>query len=97
MLGMAMRQISIDERQHEALRQRAKILHVSEDELVRRAIEVALAEPPAVASVTERRAKVAELIDTARALGDARVGAEPYQFNREELYEEREARWTRAR
>jgi hypothetical protein len=94
---MAMKHVTIDERQHEALRLRAKALHVSEDELVRRAIDAALTEPPPAASEAERRAKVAEFLDAARSLGDARVGAEPYAFRREELYEEREARWTKPR
>jgi hypothetical protein len=94
---MTMKHVAIDERQHEALKQRAKALHISEDELVRRAIEIALAEPPVVTSAEDRRAKVAELIDAARALGEASVGAEPYRFDRDEIYEDREARWTRPR
>ncbi len=52
------------------------------------------AEPPVETSAAERQAKARELIDSARALGEARVGAEPYRFRREEIYEEREARWT---
>jgi hypothetical protein len=89
--------LSIDERRYEALRLRAKALHVSEDELVRRAIDAVLAEPPVEPPLPDHLQAAAEFLEAARELAESRVGAEPYRFCRDELYEEREARWTRPR
>jgi hypothetical protein len=88
---MAAKQLIIDERQYDALTLRAKALQVSEDELVRRAIDALLAEPPVV---PDRRQAAAEFLEAAREIAESRVGAEPYRFRRDEIYEEREARWT---
>ncbi len=93
---MGTKQLVIDEQRHEALKQRAKSLRISEDELVRRAIDAVLVEPPAISPPPDRSAKIAEFLETARDLAESRAGGEPYQFSRDELYEEREARWMRA-
>lgn len=93
---MGTKQLVIDEQRQEALKQRAKALRISEDELVRRAIDAVLVEPPTSAKTPDRSAKIAEFLETARVLAESRAGAEPYRFSRDELYEEREARWTRA-
>lgn len=91
MQAMAAKQLIIDEQRHEALRLRAKALHVSEDEFIRRAIDAMLAEP---ATGADPRQACAEFLEAARAIAESRVGAEPYRFRRDEVYEEREARWT---
>ena len=88
---MAAKPLVIDERRQEALRLRAKVLHVSEDELVRRAIDALLAEPP---MVPDHRQAVAEFLEAAHEIAESRSGAEPYRLRRDEIYEEREARWT---
>ncbi len=93
---MASKQLVIDEQRHEALKQRAKALRISEDELVRRAIDAVLVEPQAAPTAPDRSAKIAQLLETARVLAESRRGGEPYRFSRDELYEEREGRWTRA-
>jgi hypothetical protein len=93
--AMAMRQLTIDEQRHEALIQRAKALRISEEELVRRAIDAVLAEPPVEPPPPDHERAAAEFLEAARVLAQSRGGAEPYRFCREELYEEREARWTR--
>jgi hypothetical protein len=90
---MAARHLIIDEGRHEALRLRAKALHVTEDELVRRAIDALLAEPPVA---PDRRQAATEFLEAAREIAESRVGADPYRFRRDEIYEEREARWTRS-
>jgi hypothetical protein len=92
---MGTKPLLIDERRHEALRLRAKALHLSEDELVRRAIDAVLVESPAQAALPDHREAAAEFAQAARDIADARVGAEPYRFRRDEVYEEREAPPTR--
>lgn len=93
---MGTKQLVIDEQRHEALKQRAKALRISEDELVRRAIDAVLVEPPTGSKAPNLSAKIAEFLETARVLAESRAGGEPYRFSRDELYEEREARWTQA-
>lgn len=89
---MSAKPLNIDEHQREALRLRAKALRVSEDELVRRAIDALLAELP-VMPVPDHRQAASEFLEAARELAESRAGAEPYRFRRDEIYEEREARW----
>lgn len=88
------KQLVIDEQRQEALKQRAKVLRISEDELVRRAIDAVLVEPPTGSKAADRPAKIAEFLETARALAESRVGVEPRRLSRDELYGEREARCT---
>jgi hypothetical protein len=91
---MAAKQFIIDEQRYEALKLRAKTLRISEDELVRRALDAALAEPPSV-RLPDHQQALAEFLDAAREARPSTPEAEPYRFRRDELYEEREARWTR--
>ncbi len=64
---------------------------------VRLTIDALLTEPPAATSAPERSTMISELLEAARRLSASRAGAEPYRFHRDELYEEREGRWSRAR
>lgn len=92
---MGTRQLIIDERRHEALKLRAKALQLSEEELVRRAIDAVLVDPSAVPPPPpDHRRAADEFVEAARMLAESRGGAEPYRFSREDLYQEREARWT---
>jgi hypothetical protein len=105
---MGIKELSLDERRYEALRLRAKALRISEDELVRRAIDAVLVEPLSAPPLPDHLQAAAEFLEATRALAESRVGAEPshdgtvggakpsepYRFSRDELYEEREARWT---
>lgn len=93
---MAVR-LTIDERRHQLLQLRAKALRISEEELLRRAIDALLTEPPVAPSAPDRSMMISELLEAARRLSASRAGAEPYRFHRDELYEEREGRWSRAR
>jgi YgiT-type zinc finger domain-containing protein len=71
-----------------------EILGMMQAELSQRKIDVALAgteEPP----LPDHQQALAGFIETARAVADRRATAEPYRFRREELYDERESRWTR--
>lgn len=95
---MVLKQLLIDEQRHEALKQRAKALRISEDELLRRAIDGVLTASPAESAPPDRpdrAAKIMELLEAARVLAEGRREAEPYELNRDELHEERESRWTR--
>jgi hypothetical protein len=94
MRRMAARQFTIEGQRYEALKLRAKALRISEDELLQRAVDVALAEPAALPVPDHQRA-LAEFLAAAREVSEGGAGAEPHRFSRDEIYEEREARWTR--
>ncbi len=91
---MSTRHVLIDEQRYEALKLRAKALRISEDELLRRAIDVALAQPQG-AALPDHRQALTEFVAGAREASQSGVGTEPYRFSRDEIYEEREARLAR--
>ena len=86
--------IVIDEQRYESLKQRARTLGISEDELVRRAIDATLVEPTFELKASSRATRIAEFFATARVLAESGVGGEPLRLSRDELYGEREAPWT---
>lgn len=96
MTQMIRKQIYIGKRQEALLKRLAKARQVSEAEIVRQALEheALVTRAPAFQSDPQAWADVLRLITRRRALG---VTGEPYRFNREEIYEEREARWLKPR
>jgi hypothetical protein len=88
MSDMIRKQIYIEKRQQVALHQRARITGQSESELVRQAIDRELLGTD-IPSRPDPRAwdKVLQFINELSARKP--VGGEPYQFKRDELYEER--------
>lgn len=92
---MVRKQIYINRRQQDVLRQLARQRGMSEAEVIRRAIdrEMILQEIP---FSENSHTALEEIIQTAYALRDqsAPVG-EPYHFNRAGLYKDRENRWIR--
>jgi len=90
--GMVRKQIYIHQRQVNLLKRLARQRGVSEAEVIRQAIDrEAIAEPVSIpedshAALLETLALVKER----KALG---ITGEPYQWDRQELYEERENRW----
>jgi hypothetical protein len=92
---MVRKQIYIHRQQQNLLRQLARQRGTSEAEIIRCAIdrETSLQEIPF--SVDSHTA-LEEIIQSAYAGQDRSVtGVEPYRFNRDELYDERESRWIR--
>ena len=92
MAQMVRKQIYIDRRHNALLKRLARARQVSEAEIIRQALEheVLVKRIPAFQPDPEAWADVLRLIAERRALG---VTGEPYRFNRDEIYEEREARW----
>jgi len=92
---MVRKQIYINRRQQNLLRQLARQRGMSEAEIIRRAIdrEVILQEIP---FSENSHIALEEIIQAAYALRDQPAPvSEPYRFNRADLYEERENRWIR--
>lgn len=90
---MIRKQLYLDERHERMLKQRAAEQGLSEAELVRRALDLLLSQGSETIP-SSRRAALAELL--ARADAAAAQGDRPgWRFDRDEIYEEREARFTR--
>ena len=93
---MVRKQIYIPRQQDALLKRLAKQRGVSEAQVIRQALEREAGLPaPALRST---RKALDEIIAEARSMRnrpDLMIG-EPYQFNREEIYEERESRWFKA-
>lgn len=90
---MVRKQIYIPKRQDALLKQLAKQRGISEAEVIRQALEHEVATSESAAM--EREKALENTIAFARSLrerADFQQG-EPYQWNRQELYEERENRW----
>jgi hypothetical protein len=93
---MVRKQFYIQKRQDVLLKRLSKARGLSEAEIIRQAIEREAAgstiQPPA----TDRSAWQ-ELIAFLEARQAAASGSRPYQWNRGEIYAERESRWLRDR
>ncbi len=95
MYMMVRKQLYLEARQNRALKRRAKQLGVSEADVVRAALDAALREPGATSPAlrTARASALRSLLDGAREVAAAhRTSGRRYE--RDELYEERERRWT---
>jgi hypothetical protein len=95
MYMMIRKQLYLEARQDRALKRRAKQLGVSEADVVRAALDAALREPgataPALLPIRDRALK--SLLDGAREIA-ATHRTKGSRYVRDELYEERESRWT---
>jgi len=91
---MVRKQIYIHRRQEAMLKRLSKALGLSEAEIIRRAIEHELG-----GSMSQPAPRTTEALDQfIQAALKTRVDdatREPYRWNRQELYEERESRWLR--
>jgi hypothetical protein len=82
---MVRKQVYIDDRQDELLKREALRQHITESELIRRAIEQVYDEEAAHSERMQRHARFERTADEiARLLAEA--GGEPWKWNREELY-----------
>ena len=89
---MVRKQIYIQKRQDALLKQLAKARGLSEAEIIRQAIESELAGVPARTMAADRSAWQ-ELVAFLERRHGAAAGRQPYRWNREEIYAERETRW----
>jgi hypothetical protein len=94
-MTMIRKQIYIEKKHDQQLKRLAKARGVSEAEVIRQAIEreaQAAAEDPQAA----RQKALAEFLEAARVRKELGITGEPYKWNREEIYEERLARFGRS-
>jgi hypothetical protein len=90
---MVRKQVYLPRQQNLALKRLAKQRGVSEAEVIRQALERE-AERPTLVEHGSRKAleKIFAYVESLRTQPEFMQG-EPYKFNRDELYEERESRW----
>ena len=91
---MVRKQIYIPRRQDTLLKKLAKQRGVSEAEVIRRALEREVQAPTPTTPRDSKKAldEIFAFVETLKNRPEFMAG-EPYKFNREELYEERESRW----
>jgi len=91
---MIRKQIYIQKRQDALLKRLSQARGLSEAEIIRQAIEREVAGGPAQPALSDLSAMddFARLALLKRSQG---IKAEPYHWNREEIYDERESRWLR--
>lgn len=91
---MVRKQIYIQRRQEAMLKRLSKALGISEAEIIRQAIEHELG-----GSMSQPASRTTEALDqfiqAALKTQADDVTREPYRWNRQELYEERESHWLR--
>lgn len=92
---MIRKQIYLHRRQNQALKRLAKQRGISEAEVIRQALEREA--ELSVETVKDSQEALQRLIAHARSLRERPKASQgvPYKFDREELYEGREERWTR--
>jgi hypothetical protein len=93
---MVRKQIYIQKRQEALLKRLSKTRGVSEAEIIRQAIDREVAGSPAQTMSGDRSAWQ-ELILFLDSRQPATSGQQPYRWNRDEIYAERENRWVRDR
>jgi hypothetical protein len=90
------KQLYIEERHERSLKQRAKSLGISEADVVRQALDAAFAGDELLPIVPGHGEALRELLERAVEFSTTQVhGACASRYRRDELYEEREARWSR--
>jgi hypothetical protein len=93
---MVRKQIYIQRRQDTLLKRLSQARGLSEAEIIRQAIEREFAGEPAQPASDDLTAWQ-ELVSFLDARMETAVGRQPYRWNREEIYAERESRWLRDR
>jgi Zn-dependent peptidase ImmA (M78 family) len=91
---MIRKQVYIYQRQESLLKRLARRRGVSEAEIIRQAIDrEAISEEVAIPADSQNAwVETMRFVEERKALG---LSGEPYKWNREEIYEEREGRWLR--
>lgn len=96
MSNMVRKQIYIHKRQQTLLKRLSKLRGISESEIIRTAID-SEASTTAAQPLFDSRTALDEIFKVALSLRERGVTGEPYKWNREELYAERENRWLNRR
>ncbi len=91
---MVRKQIYIQKRQQALLKRISRARGLSEAEIIRQAIDREIAGTPVKLAAADHTAWQ-ELIDFVESRQAASAHGTPYQWNREEIYAERENRWLR--
>ena len=91
---MVRKQFYIHKRQDALLKRLSQARGLSEAEIIRQAIEREAA-GVATQPIASDRSAWQELVAFLEARQEAVAGGRPYQWNREEIYAERESRWLR--
>ncbi len=86
------KQLYIRPDQDRALKQAARERGLSEAELVRQAIDESILRQATPPTYTAQRQALEDLIQTNIDFSRQRTASEPYPFNRDDLYREREER-----
>lgn len=92
---MIRKQVVIEERHERFLKETAAEAGVSEGELVRRALDLLMSGAGGGTTSAERRRAAHALLDTVDAMAAQATPLSVEGWSRDELYAEREARWTR--
>jgi hypothetical protein len=93
---MVRKQIYIQKRQDALLKRLSQARGLSEAEIIRQAIDHEAAGAPVQSTAADRSAWQ-ELVAFIEARQGSAAGGQPYRWNREEIYAERESRWLRDR
>ena len=95
MSDMVRKQFYIHKRHQVLLRRLSQARGVSEAEIVRQAIERETAGSSPLPTLPDRAAweEIVRFLETRKALTSGSEGSEPYQWNREDAYQERESRF----
>ena len=95
-MHMVRKQLYIEERQERALKRRAKALGISRAEVVRQALDALFATERDPATIPGHLEALNEVLERASKLASVtKPGANNPRYRRDELYQERESRWTR--
>jgi hypothetical protein len=90
---MVRKQLYIEERQERALKRRAKALGISEADIVRKALDAALVDEGALRSGAVPSRVLGDALKRATEFARTQIGGDEPRYKRDELYDEREARW----
>jgi hypothetical protein len=93
---MVRKQIYIQKRQDALLKRLSQARDISQAEIIRQAIEREVAGMPTQPAAADRSAWQ-ELVAFLEARQAIAAGGQPYRWNREQIYAERESRWLRDR
>ncbi|MCW5876770.1 MAG: ribbon-helix-helix protein, CopG family [Anaerolineales bacterium] len=90
---MIRKQIYLQKKQNQALKRLAKQRGVSEAEVIRQAIDRETERD--VPTFADNEAALEYVLKFALSLRERQTPGEAYRFDREELYQERQKRWTK--
>jgi len=95
MSEMVRKQFYIHKRQQVLLKRLSQARGVSEAEIVRQAIERETTGTSLLPTLPDRAAweEIVRFLETRKALASSSEGREPYQWSREDAYQERESRF----